>query len=1806
MTTAFLPDPASMETLQRKIVSALASGSDLREVLLGDEARGLLRVLRLPRRFDRALCDDVLFAAATAGPEALEALRQIGLVQPVSGRPGWFQAVEDSAAPRTASPDDADDVLAAGGERWRALHRALALRFESLGADGELEALFHWMTLGDARGEQRWNALYDSARDAFDLARCETLLKLLDACARYVGPALATRGTLERGLLGARAAFAEDHSRTSRYLERNALRDAFEALLADDHRFILQLHAAGGSGKTMFLRWLGPRWCLPEGVPIARVDFDFLDVTERGLPNAFMLGKLAERLNAQLPGAPLFELLRDVAEERRRVIARPFAFDAGALARLETEVRQRLARVLVECCGGGCVVLVFDTMEDASLKHEIDMSALIESIAALRRQLLAFATEAGAPRLVLILAGRYPLAHQYPQAYEAFESELVDFEIPPFDPAESLLYLQRRLAGIAQQPEAGVVELVVERARGNPFKLSLYADILLSEPDITAQALGQDVDVDMLYLIERILRRIDDEALRWLLRYGVLARRLTRGFVEQVLLAPMRQSLRGNTRNDDPSQDGVRHREWPRLWVARKAPPLQPADVTELWQRLRSYASASSWISADADGADAVVIQPIASHPMRRALLKKDRRVVAQIHRAAIAHARRSVASGPVLADLTYHDFALRGPRAASGWWTLVRARLQQRDFEQVQALASVVLSEDLRESELPLEDGSLLPLVDDRTRARALHGLAQVHCERWRQDPAAAGKDLARARAFLEQFDDIATTLPGPAVDRVSDGMLRLELMGHETHQRDVALHELEAALGTRLDTRVRGEVLRTLQRTWAPLDPARARQFGLRRLRWALGARDASAFGAILMAQVRDRQESGQPYAALKILVSGQQELKSRAARWLVREAARHASRGLRDEEPRALNCAGLPGAGLHRQEQIHFAAGAVAGEAPRFDARCTRASLLLQSGRLRETLGACDELARSLPGGAARDTLRARALQVEVLSMQAHAARRLMQFDAALDAMSQATALQSQLGDHAGEIDTRLQMARMQMLDIGDLRIAAEQLQDTDGALSEESVALQFAHACLRVVLASLRGDAGSAATLLDRAADLQRRLPAGYQRLRCGIELALLGLRSGRPEQQLANARALGEHWSTMDYVGARLALATGLRHVGTIDSLPGDLCRRLEGLTRVAPLRLPGQQRLLAEDRIRLTMSRVDLLRVIGRKVPAHRELRALGYLLHQQAPGLWMRDFARCCDRLGVSPDEFLPAGWFARVVSGVRRTPYLMSLIYLEAAERSATIDQNAKKALALLENSTKAWNVDKAPRSFLHVRQLSLQARLREATRTAAGDVDRLAGRIADLRDRLGCPPETIVPVPLDTVQEPDAQPLSMPSIATGLRWVAPGEVYNIDHTANGRGNQTQHTRDLESPFDKSLATFAYSRDTVACESIVGAMLGAHDGEFDAQMAEASLTPRTLQRLVAAERGERAPLELILESRHKSLRTIPWELMAPRGVDSAAPPGTRDLPITLRPGVGCFWRAPFAFSLKPRVAWAQRALNLLSNEGLNEDAHFGRRTMKALARFQQSTGIDATGVIDARTIAKLAQCVRDRAPTPAPARRRALLITPDRMTNIVSQRGSDVSGTSLEWTYRARGVDVETLHEPDIDLLRSKLAVPFDVVHIAGPIAQSRSTGSLSLQFAASHVESHATALSPGLLARVLAGVPLVVIEVPRSTSETETVMQLLLRNAFATQLVDLGDLHDVMAIGFAQPSQQQRMCDTLVESICEGVPPVESVDRLRRLPPTGPGDAGLHVTGLYSTAGIALFSRDPFICELPQALS
>ena len=119
---------------------------------------------------------------------------------------------------------------------------------------------------------------------------------------------------------------------------------------------------------------------------------------------------------------------------------------------------------------------------------------------------------------MLILSGRHPLQDHYPDVKAALGATVLEEPVQPFDRDESKVYLMRNRGLKDQLPG---FEVAITRSKGSPFKLALYADVLTVNPRISKEELDRRGDIDVLYLVERVLKRIPDFTMRWVLRYGV-------------------------------------------------------------------------------------------------------------------------------------------------------------------------------------------------------------------------------------------------------------------------------------------------------------------------------------------------------------------------------------------------------------------------------------------------------------------------------------------------------------------------------------------------------------------------------------------------------------------------------------------------------------------------------------------------------------------------------------------------------------------------------------------------------------------------------------------------------------------------------------------------------------------------------------------------------------------------------------------------------------------------------------------------------------------------------------------------------------------------------------------------------------------------------------------------------------------------------------------------------------------------------------------------------------------------------------
>ena len=291
------------------------------------------------------------------------------------------------------------------------------------------------------------------------------------------------------------------------------------------------------------------------GDPVARIDFDDIDPVVVGTDPWLVLLEFALQLNDQLPGTPFDKLAADFGEHRPLLRRGNLAAGATQPVDLESirkraadQVPRRVATGLAESTGDRPIVLILDTTEEIAVPVARDVSDLWRHLASLIQE----------PRVRLILAGRYDLAGRSDGFAAAFPDAPVQ-EIEPFSASQADAYLRGR--GITDPP---LVAEIVRQSQGRPFKLALFGDIVAQRPDLTAEDVAAYRAPDLLFLVERVLDRIPDRGVRWLLRYGVIPRWLSLPLAREVLAPYLAKAMAGDPAFDDPAADADAAHQTPR------------------------------------------------------------------------------------------------------------------------------------------------------------------------------------------------------------------------------------------------------------------------------------------------------------------------------------------------------------------------------------------------------------------------------------------------------------------------------------------------------------------------------------------------------------------------------------------------------------------------------------------------------------------------------------------------------------------------------------------------------------------------------------------------------------------------------------------------------------------------------------------------------------------------------------------------------------------------------------------------------------------------------------------------------------------------------------------------------------------------------------------------------------------------------------------------------------------------------------------------------------------------------------------
>ncbi|MFD9461588.1 tetratricopeptide repeat protein [Streptomyces sp. NPDC060027] len=798
-----------MTDVLAEIARRLASGESLEAIsraLRPAHWTAVLRACAVARTFDAALYQEVLRPHALAQEPAtptLEELVRAHAVESVGSEPGRLALSE---ANRNAyfldwAQESADGVMPA---ELLALENKIAAVHRR--ARHHAEEVRHLLTARPEDALALFRERFAAADARRDFAACQDLVDALGDPDRlpFADPVISELRLDRAGYVRARDHWAADYSRSAQFLQPTGLIRNAERLLAGQRR-VWQMYAPGGAGKTMQLRWLVARFCVPEehDVLCARIDFDVINTHAVGRHPWLLLLEIAEQFELRLPGRA-FERLDSYAAYRvlldrrssapaREVSARIDGLDAEAV---EQEVLETFAERLNRARPDRPVVVVVDTLEELLLHGHGETERTLRMFGRLLQL---------CPNLRLVLAGRYNLREHLPQALKAFPRKQVQhIQVRKFNQAQAHAYL----TGLRGITNSALVRVAARKAAGLPFTLALFADLIEQDPTIGVEELQACQEPLVRYLIDRVVRRIDDPAVRWLLRYGVIPRRLRREDVFTVMRPWLARGITDRSEADDPRRDDHHLQGSDDVFPFAATEPTDE-ELDRAWQRLLDYAGSSSWVSRHAGDDGTVIFHAKVLAPMR--LLVSSHQVFNQLHRDFVARFDELAKARPeqwvtYMKEATYHRFQAGDPHAAQMWASAVqRVNEDGSRSEQILELCEEVLGDEYLDEGLPRLRADEQPLISHRSVADAHLAIAAVAARGYLDVPSVnpsdpAWNEVERRLASVRELR-LATNEAFDTRDREAYlHALVLYGRGHVEEAARVVRSSLEAGVGDEL----------------------------------------------------------------------------------------------------------------------------------------------------------------------------------------------------------------------------------------------------------------------------------------------------------------------------------------------------------------------------------------------------------------------------------------------------------------------------------------------------------------------------------------------------------------------------------------------------------------------------------------------------------------------------------------------------------------------------------------------------------------------------------------------------------------------------------------------------------------------------------------------------------------------------------------------------------------------------------------------------------------------------------------------
>ncbi|PWW25193.1 putative peptidoglycan binding protein [Geodermatophilus normandii] len=1582
--------------------------------------------------------------------------------------------------------------------------------------------------------------LYNSADKEHDLGRCRAILDVLDVAARrpVFDRSLVALRTEYATYLAARTKWAKDYYRSALYTPRQTVEAVLEELLGGRPGRMLQLYADGGMGKSTQLRWFVARRCVPARLPAARVDFDDVHPVAATRHPWLLLIEAAAQLDQQITGLPFQELLATYGHYGALLTRHPAA-DFGIAPRHASrgegeDVRERFVAALLSRPGNRPAVLVLDTIEKV-LHRSVDPTGIVELLSEVVHRV---------PALRVVLAGRFDLRERM----SANLPELASHHLQRLTPDEEHHYLVD-IRGLQED----IVQQVRKLAQGRPLTLATYADLISRLDDVSADELAGWRTPGLLAAIERYVDRIEDDRVHWLLRYGVIPRRLRYDFVVSVMWRPfMSDAMTGKGTWDDPQQDD-RPRPRARARATFRTDLVAPeteAQVRDLWTTLLDYTSDYGWISLAADESDAVQIRPDVLDPLRH--LIRPHPVFAELQRAAGDYFEQRAAGDPEhwldwTREAVFHRFQF-STEAGMGTWraALEQARAAYR-YDDCLELATEILGEDY-------VDRLVQPIG-----SMTYEALASAHLERARSAAALADQNLAGREDPL--WREVEAGLGAARAQQAARPEIRFPVATAVTIEARLALAQGDATRSERL-----------LRRAQDDLEPSR----DLADLERALGqallnSRGPDAIAHLLRSYEIALSERDLPGARQSVMALARAYARNDDYAAAVSVFGRARQDGFRvdtDADLRLLEAhlllqAGSVNRAIQAVEQLSFGGVAVRVQAP----------LVLALARLRvddfvgvfaATDGALDSADLSAQGVDARDV---------TLGLRGMAYAALLDADRGAADLMEAAARVRELSDYDSAAMYCARAALVLTTVSGKLLEAAQVLEEAQRTQPESG-----SRAWLRTRLATARlrqamGDEGDAQAILRDALNTMRRAAASPGDL---VEAGLHYLSVASP----------GDHEELV------VGLVVNLQRV----TPPRARLRRLENLGELPRLQLPEPQvrllrALLIDDldlggtgsdlstaeRTALEWRVAEILRVVGRPQEAGRYLDSAlagrGDLL-----GWWW--WLDGMGRLGPpTADEPTPSAAL------LRRPPRTLAIACQVAlAERRLDLDplDQVVTRLDAADQLRSGLGTDQWTARIAMVRAEVARRKGDElAARRHAAEATAVYSQLGDSRRRdevagrfqLGGEGH----VDEGGTIEVRFGPLS-------------GQSLNISvlRPEGERTDQTVSTREFGDAEDSSQAL---SR----LRTILGSL--AHGWRAWSEQVAEHLLPNELRKALTVTNGPRRQVRLVFDSRDSA--ALPWELI--RAWDA-------DVPLVQGPDIEFVYRSltqPLRDEAKTRTL--QKLLRRLGHFAGVPDGLRGPSTDQAICDFHEAAGIAVRADTGTETWSALRRQVLAEVPRHS---LRAVVLRPGREREAGRQRGYAAAGQEPVAAYRQHRIELVTVEDPQPDALTEfgglfKEGTP-DLLHVMAPVRLT--TGATVLEFGETgeqlsrrgQLTSNMLSVSAlGALCTVLgsgAKLPLILLDVPLPYSPLEATRHLAIRNSMAHQLLKLGCAEAVLAMGLAEPPDQAQILDQVLAGLTEGKDIAIVTSQLQRFRP--PDD----FAGTLACAGSALFLERPPMSLLP----